>query len=253
MISIRWKIILLCIVVLLLPILALNYYSVHTFDRFASRDLEEHMIDSAFFVGEQWKFEISSAGSNSPAVSAQFVDVLRRSAREVGARIQLLSSAGQVLVDSDTNAVLHSDLSSLPEVAGFFSEYGVIRKCGSDHIFRYRLAFEVEAELDIVVQGFNDFFPAMRILQGMVSCGLCGVNRAGKENGRWQRSHGSVQNRLRGCIGSRKSRWRWCGLGFVFLEFHGYDFGDSLFRHGHAVEDGGGADGAAVVCDDHKL
>ena len=52
--SIRWKILVLCVAVVTAPILLLNHFSIFTFDRFASRDLEEHMIDSAFMVGEQY-------------------------------------------------------------------------------------------------------------------------------------------------------------------------------------------------------
>ena len=52
--SIRWKIIALCAVVIVVPLALLNNYVVHALDRFASRELERHMENSAWLIGEQY-------------------------------------------------------------------------------------------------------------------------------------------------------------------------------------------------------
>ena len=60
--SIRWKIIVLCVAVMLVPILCLNWYTFRTYDRVTSHEIEERMIDSAFIVGEQYKGLLDGAG-----------------------------------------------------------------------------------------------------------------------------------------------------------------------------------------------
>lgn len=117
MTSMRWKIILLCAAVVLVPILLLNHYALRTFDRFASRDLEEHMIDSAFIVGEQVKSLLDAEGRLGETQAARLGQLLGDYGREIQARIRVLSPEGLVLGDSDTNAVLRADLSALPEVS----------------------------------------------------------------------------------------------------------------------------------------
>ena len=113
--SIRWKILVLCVAVVAAPVLLLNHLSIRTFDRFASRDLEEHMIDSAFMMGETYKGMLDAVGQVDGQQTARLADTVTLYGREIQARIQVLSPAGRVLADSMTNAV-SSDLSGLPEV-----------------------------------------------------------------------------------------------------------------------------------------
>ena len=114
--SIRWKIMLVCLVVVLIPVLLLNHYMIRTFDQFTGRDLEEHMIHSAFMIGEQYKSMIDTNGAIAEADRTRLSDTVRAYGQEIRARIQVLSAAGLVTIDSDTNAALQADLTGLPEV-----------------------------------------------------------------------------------------------------------------------------------------
>lgn len=114
--SIRWKIVLLCVVVLLLPMLWLNAYSFRVFNRVISRELEARMTDSAFIVGEQYKALLDADGALGEPARVGLAEAVRRYEERVRSRIQLLATNGLVLVDSATNAVAGADLGALPEV-----------------------------------------------------------------------------------------------------------------------------------------
>ena len=114
--SIRWKIILLCVVTILVPILFLNWYTFRTFGRFTSRELEARMVDSAFLVGEQYKGLIDADGVLAAAHQARLAAMLRTYEERIRTRIQVLGANGTVLADSSTNAVANTDLYGLPEV-----------------------------------------------------------------------------------------------------------------------------------------
>ena len=114
--SIRWKIIVLCVAVMLVPILCLNWYTFRTYDRVTSHELEERMIDSAFVVGEQYKAMLNGAGILDAQEQGRLTEAARVYEGRIRARIQVLSTNGAVLVDSCTNAMPQADLASLPEV-----------------------------------------------------------------------------------------------------------------------------------------
>ena len=114
--SIRWKIIVLCAGVILVPILCLNWYASATFGRFTSRELEARMTDNAFLVGEQYKGLLDANGGLDEARRAQLAEAVRAYDERLRTRIQLLATNGVVLVDSLTNAVPAVDLSGRPEV-----------------------------------------------------------------------------------------------------------------------------------------
>ena len=114
--SIRWKIIVLCVVVMLVPILCLNWYTFRTYDRVTSHELEERMIDSAFIVGEQYKGMLDAAGVLDEPGQGRLTEAVRVYEGRIRARIQVLSTNGTVLVDSSTNALPQADLSEVPEV-----------------------------------------------------------------------------------------------------------------------------------------
>ncbi|MBI3985458.1 MAG: HAMP domain-containing protein [Lentisphaerae bacterium] len=101
MISLRWKIIVLCLVVLLPPMLLLNRYAIDTFDRFTRRTLENQMSDTAFIVGEQVKALLDENGELDDDALARLNELVGAYAREVEARIRVLSDTGLVLADSD--------------------------------------------------------------------------------------------------------------------------------------------------------
>ena len=114
--SIRWKIIVLCVAVMLVPILCLNWYTFHTYDRVTSHELEERMIDSAFLIGEQYKAMLNGAGVLEAQDQGRLTEAVRVYEGRIRARIQVLSTNGAVLVDSCTNAMPQVDLTALPEV-----------------------------------------------------------------------------------------------------------------------------------------
>jgi len=144
--SIRWKIILLCVAVILVPVLLLNQYTIRTFNRFASHDLEDHMIDSAFIVGEQYKGMLGPDGGLDEAQRARLGETVAAYGREVQARIQVLSTGGVVLVDSASNAVLQADLSALPEVkSAMGGKYRARAALTDDHKYMfYYVAYPVK-------------------------------------------------------------------------------------------------------------
>ena len=114
--SIRWKIIVLCVAVMLVPILYLNWYTFRTYDRVTSHEIEESMIDCAFIVGEQYKGMLDDAGLLEGPARGRLADAVHVYEDRIRARIQVLSTNGAVLVDSCTNAPPQADLTALPEV-----------------------------------------------------------------------------------------------------------------------------------------
>ncbi len=114
--SIRWKIILLCAAVILVPVLFLNYHTIHAFDRFTRRAIEEQMIDSAFIIGEQYQALLDESGGLDEARQALCSRMVQACGQEIRARIRVLSPGGLTLCDSETNAAAGADLSVLPEV-----------------------------------------------------------------------------------------------------------------------------------------
>ena len=136
--SIRWKIMFLCVAVLLVPVLLLNRYTIRTFDRFASRDLEDHLIDSAFIMGEQYRAMLDADGKLDAAQTTRLAATAETFGREIQARIQMLSAAGRVLTDSSSNATVNADLSALPEVKLALSgAYGARSALTADHKYMF--------------------------------------------------------------------------------------------------------------------
>lgn len=114
--SIRWKIIILCAVAILVPLLILNSYTIRTFDEFTRRGLEDQMTAGAFAAGESYKEALAADGSLPAAVKEQLAEKIGRYSVEFRERIQILSAKGIVLLDSEDPTTEGSDLSTLPEV-----------------------------------------------------------------------------------------------------------------------------------------
>ncbi|MEI6808925.1 MAG: HAMP domain-containing protein, partial [bacterium] len=115
--SIRWKIIIVCIAVLAVPIFMLSRNTTRTFDEFTRRNLEQQMIDMAFVVGEQFKFMIRTDGSLHDKQRSELTALIASYSRQTESRIGILSSNRVVLVDSDSSSTTSAALSSLPEVS----------------------------------------------------------------------------------------------------------------------------------------
>ncbi len=146
--SIRWKIILLCAAVIVIPLLVLNSYSIRIFDLFASRSLEEHLIDAAFMTGEAYKDLLDEHGSLDEARQARLTETVRAFGGEIRARIRILSPAGAVLADSNTNAVPGEILADLPEVqAALGGTYRARSALSPDRkYYYYYVAYPVKRE-----------------------------------------------------------------------------------------------------------
>ncbi len=114
--SIRWKIIWLCAVVILVPILFLNWYTFGMFGRFTSRELEARMDDSAFLIGEQYRGMLNAGGFLDNAQRVRLNAAVQSYEGRIHTSIQVLGTNGIVLADSSTNVVPAADLSCLPEV-----------------------------------------------------------------------------------------------------------------------------------------
>lgn len=169
--SIRWKILLLCAAAMLGPVLLLNHYSIRAFDRFASRDMEDHMIDSAFIVGELYRDALDAGGNLLAERAAHLTDTVCAFGRETESRIQVLSPRGEVLIDTETNALPQADLLTQPEVtAALAGKYRARFELTKDHLLMfYHVAYPVkrEAELKGVVLITRHTNRIMRVILGM--------------------------------------------------------------------------------------
>lgn len=99
--SIRWKIIALCAAVIVVPLALLNYFVIQTFDEFARRDLEKHMKNSAWIVGENYLLTLDA--SDPAAARAHLATLATNYSAMIGSRIELLDASGIVLLDTATN------------------------------------------------------------------------------------------------------------------------------------------------------
>ena len=116
--SLHWKIIVVCLIVVSVPLLLLNQYVVDFFDTFTRRGLEEHMIDSAVMVGELYKNALDENGEMDAESRRVLEHALQVYGPEVQARIHVLDPQGRIVLDSTTNHIARLDISDRPEVAG---------------------------------------------------------------------------------------------------------------------------------------
>lgn len=112
--SLRWKILLMSLLIVFIPVYFLNRYALHFFDRFTRVELEQHLRHYAFIVGEQYKLALSSAAE--PPVRP-FQQILSRTASEIGSRVQVVSREGTVLYDSGQDSQAGKSLIERPEIA----------------------------------------------------------------------------------------------------------------------------------------
>lgn len=137
--SIRWKLALTVLIVVLVPIYALNAYFVRTFDRFTSRALEDEMRGHAYLLGAAYGgMVLDAAPDDRPRAERAFADLLSSFGARAESLFQILSTNGVVLLDSRAGSAseLGVDLSSRREVAlARRGEYGSSWRLTEDRKF----------------------------------------------------------------------------------------------------------------------
>ncbi|NCC52220.1 MAG: HAMP domain-containing histidine kinase [Spartobacteria bacterium] len=134
--SIRWKIMLLCLCVVFVPIYFLNYYAIHFFDRFTRTALEEQMIDYAYMVGEELR-PLLDAPDDAEAW-ADFASRLIDYQRELQTRLRVIDRAGVVSHDSHPESSVGEDMSERYEVSqALGGRYGAQCRLTDDGRFMY--------------------------------------------------------------------------------------------------------------------
>ncbi|MCX7590195.1 MAG: hypothetical protein N2255_01065, partial [Kiritimatiellae bacterium] len=84
--SLRWKILLVSLLLVFIPVYFLNRYAIRFFDLFTRTQLESHLKTYAFLLGEEYKQTLAEGPEARRAAFEQF---LKRAATEVGARIRV--------------------------------------------------------------------------------------------------------------------------------------------------------------------
>lgn len=144
--SLRWKLILMAVVIVFIPVYLLNRYAITFFDLYTRTDLESNMRHYAFVAGEQYKlFLLSEAASTSSGSDAH--DLREGLARlyagmgnEIQSRVQVVGADGVVLFDSEGRNV-GSDLLDRPEVAEALNGgYSARSRLTGDRQFMYYFA-----------------------------------------------------------------------------------------------------------------
>lgn len=131
--SIRWKFIAVCILIVFVPIFFLNKYSIDFFDRFTRTALEEHMIDHAFIIGN----ELAARGVDDLEARQALQARIESYGKELNTRIQIVATNGTVLADSQTEQV-GADIGGLKEVAlAMQGQYGARNQLTPDHQYMY--------------------------------------------------------------------------------------------------------------------
>jgi len=134
--SIRWKIMLLCLCVVFVPIYFLNYYAIHFFDRFTRTALEEQMIDYAFIVGEEARPLMEMPDTAAPWKA--FEQRLHDYGRELQTRLRVIGMDGRVLLDSHPNSSVGQDMSKRYVIKQALSgHYGARCQLTDDGQFMY--------------------------------------------------------------------------------------------------------------------
>ena len=140
--SLRWKLILMAVIIVFIPVYLLNRYAITFFDQYTRTDLEANMRHYAFFVGEQYK-RVLSGEDRIVAVDKATAPrddnlVFVRMGAEIRARIQVVSKAGVVMFDSDGDAWIGRDLTGRPEVIeALGGSYSARNRLTADRRFMY--------------------------------------------------------------------------------------------------------------------
>lgn len=102
--------------VIIVPVMLLRSYAIGTFDKFTRTNLEKQMLVAGFVAGEQFKAAADSAGNLDESRRGEMTRLIDAYAREAQMRIQVLSSNGVVLADSEGDNCVGSSLGAKSEV-----------------------------------------------------------------------------------------------------------------------------------------
>lgn len=116
LLSLRWKLIVMSVVIVFIPVYFLNHYALRFFDRFTCAELEKHLRHHAFIAGEQYR-EYLSSGLSDGGGHAPFLESV---GREIGADIQVLDRTGRVVFASSPElySPLPADRAEVGEALG---------------------------------------------------------------------------------------------------------------------------------------
>jgi two-component system sensor histidine kinase ChvG len=135
-VSIRWKIALLCLIIVFVPIYLLNRYAIRFFDRYTRRALEEQMIDYAYIVAQEYRSACRHA--QTPAQRTAFQQRLAVYSQEFQTRLRVLSTEGVVLFDSHPDSSVGMNMSDRPEVyEALQGRYGARCRLTADREYMY--------------------------------------------------------------------------------------------------------------------
>ncbi len=173
--SIRVKLILAVLLVVVPPILFLNRRTVEDFDTFTRRAQEEEMIGHARMLGEVYRM-VSVADTADGSQERELLSLeamMRSTGLEVQSHFRILDPQGRVLLDSTTvNPKPHS-VAEHPEVQGAMKgRYGARTKLTPDHAYNfYHIALPIKGEDDrlvAIVTVSRHTGPILRAIIGMV-------------------------------------------------------------------------------------
>jgi signal transduction histidine kinase len=125
--SIRWKLLLVSLLIVFIPISFLSHYFISSFDKFTRTVQEENMANQAVALGELYKGICLASGSNDyQRCKEQFSSVMVNSGNSFNSDLMLISPEGTVLFASD-NVIkkIGQNLSDKKEVAkAMLGKYG---------------------------------------------------------------------------------------------------------------------------------
>lgn len=156
--SIRWKIIALCAIVIVAPLALLNYFVIHAIDEFARRDLERHMKNSAWIVGENYLLTLEAADPAS--ARAHLASLATNYSAMIESRIQLLDAHGIVLLDTATNETTVGE--------NYSARREVTKALGGDYGARFQMTDDRQLMF---------YFVAQPILRGKEVVGIAYLSR----------------------------------------------------------------------------
>lgn len=142
MTSIRWKLIIVLLLVVFIPIYLIQRYAIDFFEHYTRTALEKEMVAYAFISGEQYKTMILSVSAEERAGARLiFEDLLATCGPEIQTRIRILSLEGSVLFDSHDDSTVGKDFSDRPEVKkALGGDYSARSALTDDHKFLYYYA-----------------------------------------------------------------------------------------------------------------
>jgi len=133
--SLRWKLILMAVVTVFMPVYLLNRYAITFFDQYTRTDLEANMRHYAYIAGEQYKL-LRRLGRPMP--DAEENQMFVRMGREIDAHVQIIAKDGYVIFDSIGDDGVGTDLRDRQEVAAALTGgYSAKARLTPDRQFMY--------------------------------------------------------------------------------------------------------------------